>query len=313
MCAISCAIVLARVSSWSGVAAPRKIIVSRKVTQPGFSIAPALNSGHEGLVVLPERVADAEQPVVVVEARPGWSRAGARPARVEVRLERAPRVDAQRDAVVLGAHGRVGAGAHRDEVRRERQGGRQLACRPGATRVAAPLPRTVQSAGARDGDGVGRLEVGLVEAGEDASARRRGRGGRRRSRSPSAGSVAAVQALPVVAVGHRRASTTSTLSAGEAGEREPAVGQACRVERRAVERHRRAGPAAAGRRTSPPRASAAVNRIVVREPKSSAPRSRSRSTSTASTRRRAARAVASVRVSDGIPPPNQRRRGGGPG
>ena len=29
----------------SGVAAPRKIIVSRKVTQPGFSIAPALNSG----------------------------------------------------------------------------------------------------------------------------------------------------------------------------------------------------------------------------------------------------------------------------
>ncbi len=45
MCAISWAMVELRASTWSGVAAPRKIIVSRNVTQPGFSIAPALNSG----------------------------------------------------------------------------------------------------------------------------------------------------------------------------------------------------------------------------------------------------------------------------
>ena len=44
---------------------------SRNVTQPGFSIAPALNSGHERLVVVAERVADPEQPVELVEALPG--------------------------------------------------------------------------------------------------------------------------------------------------------------------------------------------------------------------------------------------------
>ena len=45
MWAISWAMVLLRWSTSSGVAAPRKTIVSRNVTQPGFSIAPALNSG----------------------------------------------------------------------------------------------------------------------------------------------------------------------------------------------------------------------------------------------------------------------------
>ena len=45
MCAISWAMVLLRWSTSSGVAAPRKTMVSRKVTHPGFSIAPALNSG----------------------------------------------------------------------------------------------------------------------------------------------------------------------------------------------------------------------------------------------------------------------------
>ena len=45
MCDISWLTVLARLSSSSRVAAPRKRYWSRKVTQPGFSIAPALNSG----------------------------------------------------------------------------------------------------------------------------------------------------------------------------------------------------------------------------------------------------------------------------
>jgi hypothetical protein len=45
MCAISCTITTAReVRSLVGTG-PRKIIESRSVTQPGFSIAPALNSG----------------------------------------------------------------------------------------------------------------------------------------------------------------------------------------------------------------------------------------------------------------------------
>src|SRR5665811_1506947 len=45
MCAISCEMVLDRVSTSSWVVAPRKTYWSRNVTQPGFSIAPALNSG----------------------------------------------------------------------------------------------------------------------------------------------------------------------------------------------------------------------------------------------------------------------------
>ena len=45
MCAISCAIVLLRCTRSASVVRDRKIIWSRKVTQPGFSIAPALKSG----------------------------------------------------------------------------------------------------------------------------------------------------------------------------------------------------------------------------------------------------------------------------
>ena len=54
MCAISWAMVLLRASTWSAsVAAPRKRHSSRKVTQPGFSIAPALNSGTNAWSYLP--------------------------------------------------------------------------------------------------------------------------------------------------------------------------------------------------------------------------------------------------------------------
>ncbi len=44
-CAISCAIVVARAIRMPRVTRLVKISGSRKVTQPGFSIAPALNSG----------------------------------------------------------------------------------------------------------------------------------------------------------------------------------------------------------------------------------------------------------------------------
>ena len=45
MCAISCAMVSSRVSRSESVTRERNTSVSRNVTQPGFSIAPALNSG----------------------------------------------------------------------------------------------------------------------------------------------------------------------------------------------------------------------------------------------------------------------------
>ena len=45
MCAISCAMVLARSLRSASVARERNTSGSRNVTQPGFSIAPALNSG----------------------------------------------------------------------------------------------------------------------------------------------------------------------------------------------------------------------------------------------------------------------------
>ena len=45
MCAISWVMVFERASTSSRAAAPRNTYVSRKVTHPGFSMAPALNSG----------------------------------------------------------------------------------------------------------------------------------------------------------------------------------------------------------------------------------------------------------------------------
>ena len=45
MCAISCAIVMPRSSRSASVTRERNTYWSRRVTQPGFSIAPALNSG----------------------------------------------------------------------------------------------------------------------------------------------------------------------------------------------------------------------------------------------------------------------------
>ena len=53
MCAISCAIVMARSSRSESVTADRKTYSSRIITRPGFSIAPALNSGTNAWSYLP--------------------------------------------------------------------------------------------------------------------------------------------------------------------------------------------------------------------------------------------------------------------
>ncbi len=53
MCAISCRIVSARRSRRASVTFARKTYSSRKVTQPAFSIAPALNSGTNNWSYLP--------------------------------------------------------------------------------------------------------------------------------------------------------------------------------------------------------------------------------------------------------------------
>ncbi len=153
----------------------------------------------------------------------------------QVRLEGPPRVDAQRDAVVLGPHGRPRPGAHGDEVRRQRWGGRQGgAARGGQGRGAVAEHRPLLGRG--DRQRVGRLEVGLVEAGED---RRRGVEEEVPVHVVLAvrGVGAAVQALAVVAVGHRRLDVEHVVGL-ELGQGQPSVAQGCRVEGPPVQRRR---------------------------------------------------------------------------
>ncbi len=54
MCAISCRTTLARRSYDARVTLPRKMYSSRKVTMPGFSIAPRLYSGTNAWSYLPK-------------------------------------------------------------------------------------------------------------------------------------------------------------------------------------------------------------------------------------------------------------------
>ncbi len=54
MCAISCRMTFARRSNDACVTLPRKTNSSRKVTQPGFSIAPMLYSGTNAWSYLPK-------------------------------------------------------------------------------------------------------------------------------------------------------------------------------------------------------------------------------------------------------------------
>ena len=208
---------------------------------------------HEHLVVLTEGVPDAEQCVVVVEARAGGLDQ-VRRLLPQVWLERAPCVHPQRDAVVLGVHGGPGAGADRDEVGRQRRRLGELGATGPNERGAAVAEHGPVGRGGDD-HRVGRLEVGLVEAGEDR------RGGVEEEVAVDVvltvgGIRAAVQALAVVAVAHRGVDLEHVVD-GEVVEGEPAPLHGCRVEHPAVEGRRvqGAGPHVDERR--PPRGGAA--------------------------------------------------------
>ena len=222
MWAISWVIVLVRESTSSRAAAPRKTMVSRNVTQPGVLHGTGVELGHEHLVVLPERVTDPEQRVVVVEAGPGHLEHLDR-LTLEVGPQRRARMDAQGYAVVLVEHGGVGTGADRDEVGGQGQGLRQLPATRrdlGGGTVAEHQP----GLGCGDRDGVGRLEVGLVEAGEDP---------RRRVEEQVPVDVVlavgrvdrSVQTLPVAAVGHHRLDLEDVLGR-EVDQLDPPVDEA---------------------------------------------------------------------------------------
>ena len=104
--------VLARATRTPRVTRLVKTSGSRKVTQPGFSIAPGVELRHEGLVVVAERVADPEQPVELVEALPG-QREQLVGVLVEVGRDAGSRAEPERDAVVLVAKHVVGPGDQR--------------------------------------------------------------------------------------------------------------------------------------------------------------------------------------------------------
>ena len=186
---------------------------------------------HERLVVVAERVADAEQPVHLVEPLPGQ---GEQLVGVGIELlgQAGACREAQRDAVVLVGDEVVRPGDERHEVRRQ---GRGL--------VEDPRPRLHLPAravghddpvhGGADGQPVGRLEVGLVEAREHA-----GRGvheGHAVDVVAPVGRVhAAVQALPVVAEPHDRVDDELVV-AGHGLQGHPAPVQDLGVDPVAVE------------------------------------------------------------------------------
>ena len=170
MCDISCAITIARVRRSSSVTRPRGSNSSRKVTQPGFSIAPQLSSGHEDLVVGVERERLVEQLGVVVEALLGDP---AQLVEVAVQLGRqGPAcVPAHREAAVLEGPRVPRPGTEHEQVDRDRRCRRELP-RVGLA-VRAPIGPTGRwTARSRPGRPPPkrdrRLEVDLVEAGEDA-------------------------------------------------------------------------------------------------------------------------------------------------
>ena len=122
--------------------------------------------GHEQLVVLTERVAELECPVVPVEALPGDQQdlLG-----VQVLGQRRPAVDAQVDAVVPVGDLVVRPGHQRGDVRRQRRGAAEVDGQRAAGavlgadrgRVGHHLPALRR----RHMQGEGGLEVRLVEAG----------------------------------------------------------------------------------------------------------------------------------------------------
>ena len=149
------------------------------------------------------------------------------------RAEGAAGVEAERDAVVLGGDRGPRAGAHRDEVGGERAASSRAPTGPARPAVPHRCPRCSSAPARLTRTVYGRLEVGLVEAGEHP---------RRGVEEEVAVDVVlvvggvggAVQALAVVPVGHRRLDLEDVLG-GEVGEREPAVDEGGGVERLAVE------------------------------------------------------------------------------
>ena len=188
-------------------------------------------------------------------------------------LQRLPGDQPERDPVVVVEDPVVRPGHQGDEVRRQRLGLGQLPAAGGdlgggAVAEHEPLRRRGHLHPVR------RLEVGLVEAGEDP---RRGVQERHRVEvDQTVGRVdTAVQALAVVGVGHRRHDDEFVLG-GQAGQLEPAVGQPGHVDRLAVQRHRRQF---GGFDVQEAGLTDAENTILVVEPKVWSPRVRSRSTS----------------------------------
>ena len=189
-------------------------------------MAPALNSGTNDLVVLAERVADAEEA--------GGSRRSTASVIVEA-ARRRRRSRSSRDALP-GAAGRagcrrarrgrtyVGPGDQGDEVRRERLRRARAPTRRARPARPGALPITVQSVRGGDVQRVRRLEVGLVEAGEDA-----GRGVHEAHAVdvvPAVGRVdAAVQPLAVVAEPHRRRRRRARCRPATVVDRQPAAVQ----------------------------------------------------------------------------------------
>ena len=145
MCDISWRTCWHRVSISSAGGRPAVEVLVAEGDAAGVLHRAGVELRHEDLVVLPERVADAEQPVEVVEATAAsLEDLGGVP--LERFSQRGPRVEAQRDAVVLVAHGDVGAGADGHEVRRERPRRRQrplppAPSAPGAVAEHDPVDR----------------------------------------------------------------------------------------------------------------------------------------------------------------------------
>jgi hypothetical protein len=125
--------------------------------------------GHEGLVVVTERIAPLEETVELVEALAGHGQ-DLLGVPVEGARDALAGGQAEPDPVVLGVDGVPGTGDQGDEVGRQRLGLLELPD-PGLdllTRGVAdhgPLGRRLHV------ERVGRLEVRLVEAGKDAGSR----------------------------------------------------------------------------------------------------------------------------------------------
>ena len=155
--------------------------------------------GHEGLVVLPEGVADPEELVEVVEGRGGHGQHVGR-LRLELGAQRLPDVQAERDAVVLPSDRGVRPGDEGGDVGRERVE-RGDPPPPGLLDHGRPVAQHGPVLGRGHLEGVPGLEVRLVEAGEPARRRVQERHGVE-VRAPVGRVDVAVQALAVARVSH---------------------------------------------------------------------------------------------------------------